>query len=97
MACQDYPSVYRAPRFPTRTIALGARATEEFGHGRAGPAPALAGSDALGVEMIGDGLGRSHPRRLGGLNFGDEVPYERLNLLSLSRHSVNPSILILYV
>jgi hypothetical protein len=41
--------------------------------------------------MIGDGLGRSHPRRLGGLNFGDEVPYERLNLLSLSRHSVTQS------
>ncbi len=47
--------------------------------------------------MIGDGLGRSHPRRLGGLDFDDEVPQERLDLLSPSRHSVNPSALILYV
>jgi hypothetical protein len=46
--------------------------------------------------MIGDGLGRSHPRRLGGLNFDDEVLHERLNSLSPSRHYVNPSVLILY-
>jgi hypothetical protein len=36
--------------------------------------------------MIGDGLGRRHPRRLGGLNFDDEVPNERLDLLSPMRH-----------
>ncbi len=47
--------------------------------------------------MIGDGLGRSHPRRLGSLNFDDEVPQERLDLLSPSRHFVNASVLILYV
>jgi hypothetical protein len=47
--------------------------------------------------MIGDGLGRSHPRRLGRLNFDDDVPHERLDLLSPLRHPVNPSVLILYV
>jgi hypothetical protein len=82
--------LHSAPRFPTRTVALGARAAEEFGHSRTGPAPALAGGDALGVEMIGDGLGRSHPRRLGGLNFDHEVPHKRFDLLSPLRHSINP-------
>ncbi len=89
--------LHRAPRFASRTVALGARAAEEFGHGRPGSAPALAGGDARGVEMIGDGLGRRHPRRLGGLDFDDEVPHERLDVLSPLRHSVNPSELILYV
>ncbi|TDJ38586.1 MAG: hypothetical protein E2O54_12800, partial [Gammaproteobacteria bacterium] len=60
-------------------------------------APALAGGDAGGVEMSGDGLRRSHPRRLGGLNFDDEVPHERLDVLSPLRHSVDSSELILYV
>ncbi len=46
--------------------------------------------------MIGDGLGRSHLRRLGCLNFDGVVPQERLDLLSPSRNSVNPSALILY-
>jgi hypothetical protein len=47
--------------------------------------------------MIGDSLGRSHPRRLGRLNFDNEVPHERLDLLSPLRHPVIPSALILYV
>ena len=38
-----------ACRFSTRTVAFGARAIEEFSHSRAGPAPALAGGDTLGV------------------------------------------------
>ncbi len=47
--------------------------------------------------MIDDGLRRSHPRRLGDRNFDDKVPHERLDLLSPTRHSVNPSVLILYI
>ena len=47
--------------------------------------------------MIGDGLGRSHPPLLASLNFEDEVLHECLALLSPLRHSVNPSVFILYV
>jgi len=82
--------LHSVPRFPTRTVALDARAAEEFGHSRTGPAPALAGGDSLGVEIIGDGLGHSHPRRLGGLNFDHKVPHKRFDLLSPLRHSINP-------
>ena len=45
--------------------------------------------------MIGDGLGPSHPRRLGGFNFDDEAPHERLDLLSPLRHTVFSSLLFL--
>ena len=91
-ACQDFPLSSPWAPLSSRTVALGTRAAEEFGHRRAGPAAALSGGDALGVEMIGDGLGRSHPRRFGGLNFADEVPHERLDLLSPLRHSEYPSV-----
>ena len=78
-----------APRLPTRTVALGARAAEKFGHSRAGPAPAFASGDARGVEMIGDGLGRSHPRGLGSFDFGHDVSHERFDILTPLYHSTN--------
>ena len=83
------------PRFLTRPVAPGARAAEEFGYSRAVPGPAFAGGDALGIEMIGDGLGRDQPRRLGGFDFDDESPHERLDLLSPLRHIVFSTVLIL--
>ena len=34
-------AAHRASRFSIRTVAFGARAAEEFGYSRVGPAPAL--------------------------------------------------------
>jgi hypothetical protein len=41
--------------------------------------------------MIGDVLGRGHPGRLGGLDFQDKAPNERLDLLSPLCHWINPT------
>ena len=38
-------------------VTLSARAAQKFRHCRARPTAALAGGEALAIEMIGDGLG----------------------------------------
>ena len=68
------------PAVTIRTVALGTRAAEEFGHSRTGPTPALSGGEAFGVEMFGDGLWRLYPRRLGSFDFGYDAPHERFIL-----------------
>ena len=68
------------PPFAARAVALGTRAAEEFRHSRPGPAPALSGGEAFGVEMFGDGLWRFYPRRLGSFDFDHDAPHERLIL-----------------
>ena len=77
------------PAFAARAVAPGSRAGEEFRHGRPGPAPALSGGEAFGVEMLGNGLRRSHPRRLGGFDLDHDVPDELLDFLSPLSHSIN--------
>lgn len=75
--------------FAAGTVALGTRAVEEFRQSGTGPAPALSGGEAFGVEMRGDGLWRSHPRRLGSFDFGHDVPHEVLDFLSPLHNSIN--------
>ena len=41
--------------FAAGTVTLCTRATEEFRHSLASPEPALSGSEAIGVEMLGEG------------------------------------------
>ena len=77
------------PAVATRTVALGTRAAEKFRHSRTGPAPPLSRGVAYGVEMLGDRLWRSPPRRLGSFDFDHDVPHERLDLLSPLYHSIN--------
>ena len=77
------------PAIAAGTVALCTRATEEFRHSLASPEPALSGGEAIGVEMLGDGFWRCHPRRLGSFDFGHDVPHELLDLLSPLYHSKN--------
>ncbi len=65
------------PAVTIRTVALGTRAAEEFRHSRPGPAPALSGGEAFGVEMLGNGLWRSYPHRLGSFDFDHDAPNSR--------------------
>jgi len=75
--------------FAAGTVALGTWAAEEFGQDHTGPTPALSGGEAFGVEMLGDGLWRSHPSRLGSFNVGYDVPHELLDFLSPLYHAIN--------
>ena len=49
------------PKFGTHisacAVTLSARAAQKFRHCRARPTAALAGGEALAIQMIGDGLG----------------------------------------
>ena len=83
------PFGFIEPRFATRTVAFGAPAAEEFGHSRAGPAPALACGEAFGVKMVSDGLWRSRPRRFRCFDFGDNAPDEGFYLLSSLHRSMS--------
>ena len=76
------------PALPARPVALSTGAAEELRNGRAGPVPAHTAGDALGVEMVGDGLRSGRPRRLHCFDFPNDAPNEGLNLLSSLRHSL---------